>query len=471
MPNPPLERRDMNNEAITETSISIAVVGHSNTGKTSLLRTLLRDSRFGEVSASPGTTRHVEGGSILVAGKPVIDIYDTPGLEDSIGLLEAIDESAPTGERNRLQAFLEQLPDDSPFDQEAKVIRQLLKDDLVLYVIDIREPVLGKYIDELKIIAMAAKPVIPVLNFIAEGNTRLASWQQQLADLGLHAVVRFDTVIFNFEDEKRLYLKIQAMLAAKHDRIQSLIDDRQRQWHEQVEAARRAIADLLIEVAAFRFSTSATGIDGGQSMAREKEYFYRTIRKAEQHTVSLLLTLFHFHPDDIKSEQLPIRDGHWNLDLFDRENLKTFGLSASSYAAKGAALGAGIDVFTGGLSLGAASALGALAGFTWSTGKRFRNELANLVTGRHFICADDNTLKILFLRQRLLYDRLQHRGHAAQQQVDLASGVAGALPDHWDQWLQQARQHPEWSALNVGENKEPARAREKLVVDITRSLE
>ena len=460
----------MNNAAITATPISIAVVGHSNTGKTSLLRTLLRDSRFGEVSASPGTTRHVEGGSILVAGKPVLDIYDTPGLEDSIGLLEAIEKSAPAGERNRLQVFLEQLPDDSPFEQEAKVIRQLLKDDLVLYVIDIREPLLGKYIDELKIIAMAAKPVIPVLNFIAEGNTRLASWQQPLADLGLHAVVRFDTVIFNFEDEKRLYLKIQAMLTEKHDRIQSLIDDRQRQWHEQVEAARRAIADLLIEVAAFRFSTSATGTDGGESMAREKEYAYRTIRKAEQHTVSLLLTLFHFHPDDIKSEQLPIRDGHWSLDLFDRENLKTFGLNAGSNAAKGAAIGAGIDVFTGGLSLGAAAALGALAGVTWSTGRRFRNELANLVTGRRFICADDNTLKILFLRQRLLYESLQHRGHAAQRQLDLASGVAGALPEHWDQWLKQARQHPEWSALNAGEDKEPARAREKLLVDIARSL-
>jgi hypothetical protein len=258
------------------------------------------------------------------------------------------------------------------------------------------------------------------------------------------------------------------MLPGKHERIQALIDDRQRQWREQVEAARRAIADLLIEVAAFRFST---GSNGGQSMAMEKEYFYDTIRKAEQHTVSLLLGLFRFDPDDIKSEQLPIRDGYWSLDLFDRENLKTFGLSAGSYAAKGAAIGAGIDVVTGGLSLGAASALGALAGVTWGTGRRFRNELANLVTGRRFICADDNTLKILFLRQRLLYESLQHRGHAAQQQLDLASEAAGALPDHWDQWLKQARQHPEWSSLNEGEDKEPAKAREKLVADIAGALE
>ncbi|WP_200870248.1 GTPase, partial [Pseudomonas aeruginosa] len=39
----------------------LAVVGHTNTGKTSLLRTLTRDRGFGEVSHRPSTTRHVEG--------------------------------------------------------------------------------------------------------------------------------------------------------------------------------------------------------------------------------------------------------------------------------------------------------------------------------------------------------------------------------------------------------------------------
>ena len=40
--------------------IGIAVVGHTNAGKTSLLRTLTRRRDFGEVSPRPGTTRHVE---------------------------------------------------------------------------------------------------------------------------------------------------------------------------------------------------------------------------------------------------------------------------------------------------------------------------------------------------------------------------------------------------------------------------
>ena len=41
------------------TTLKLAVVGHANVGKTSLLRTLIRNSNFGDVSDKPGTTRHV----------------------------------------------------------------------------------------------------------------------------------------------------------------------------------------------------------------------------------------------------------------------------------------------------------------------------------------------------------------------------------------------------------------------------
>ena len=42
--------------------LTLAVVGHTNVGKTSLLRTLTRDVGFGAISHRPSTTQHVEGG-------------------------------------------------------------------------------------------------------------------------------------------------------------------------------------------------------------------------------------------------------------------------------------------------------------------------------------------------------------------------------------------------------------------------
>src|SRR5690606_13306809 len=135
--------------------VRIAVVGHTNTGKTSLLRTLTRDPDFGTVSDSPSTTRHVEAVALLSHGTPLIELYDTPGMEDAMTLLDYLDRLQQPGERPdgpaRIARFLETREAAQRFEQEAKVLRQLLASDAALYVIDARDPVLGKHRDELEI--------------------------------------------------------------------------------------------------------------------------------------------------------------------------------------------------------------------------------------------------------------------------------------------------------------------------------
>ena len=54
-------------------ALKLAVVGHTNVGKTSLLRTLTRDAGFGEVSHRPSTTRHVEGARLSVDGEALLE--------------------------------------------------------------------------------------------------------------------------------------------------------------------------------------------------------------------------------------------------------------------------------------------------------------------------------------------------------------------------------------------------------------
>lgn len=118
----------------------LAVVGHTNTGKTSLLRTLTRDRGFGEVSHRPSTTRHVEGARLSVDGEALLELYDTPGLEDAIALLDYLDALERPGERldgpERMARLLDSNEARGRFEQEAKVVRQLLASDAGLYVID-----------------------------------------------------------------------------------------------------------------------------------------------------------------------------------------------------------------------------------------------------------------------------------------------------------------------------------------------
>ena len=210
----------------THPALKLAVVGHTNVGKTSLLRTLTRDVGFGEVSHRPSTTRHVEGARLSVDGQSLLELYDTPGLEDAIALLDYLERlDGPA----RLARFLEGSEARQRFEQEAKVLRQLLASDAGLYLIDAREPVLAKYRDELTVLAGCGKPLLPVLNFTNAGHAQEDAWRSALARLGLHALVRFDTVAPPLDGERRLYESLALLLEHSRPQLQRLIDSHEAQ--------------------------------------------------------------------------------------------------------------------------------------------------------------------------------------------------------------------------------------------------
>ena len=456
--------------------VTIAVVGHTNAGKTSLMRTLLRKPDFGEVSARPGTTRHVEGGEILVGSQVLMQLFDTPGLEDSIGLGRLLKREQTTHSLSNSQTlsfFLDKLDQWSEFDQEAKVIRQLIKDDLVFYLIDVREPVLGKYLDELAILSMAAKPVIPVLNFTSVTQTEVDVWRSKLAERGLHAQVEFDTVLYRFTDEKRIYQKMQALMADRYDDLQQVIDEREAQRKRVNCVAQQKMAELLVNVAALRDHKIA----GEQSSLPLLKYesLADKARKAEYRFMNDMLTLYGFSPSELNCTSLPIHDGEWELDLFDKDNLKTFGLNAGANAVKGAAIGVGFDAAFAGLTLGTATAIGAAMGIAWSAGRRYHREIQSKLRGEKFYCVGDDTLKVLWFRQFYLLQHLQSRGHAAYSDIEVGnnasanSSSAVDVPETWNGWLKKIRSHPEWCLL-TNSLELPDLARKRLADEIATTI-
>src|SRR3982751_2546369 len=265
--------------------LKLAVVGHTNVGKTSLLRTLTRDVGFGEVSHRPSTTRHVEGARLSVDGEPLLDLFDTPRLERPG---ERLDGPA------RLARFLEGSEARQRFEQEAKVLRQLLASDAGLYVIDAREPVLAKYRDELEVLASCGKPLLPVLNFVSSANHREPAWREALARLGLHALVRFDSVAPPEDGERRLYESLALLLENARPQLERLIADQQAQRLARQQSAARLIAELLIDCAACRRSVVN---DAGQEQQAISE-LRKAVRQREQRCVEALLKLYAFRVQD-----------------------------------------------------------------------------------------------------------------------------------------------------------------------------
>lgn len=427
----------------------LAVVGHTNTGKTSLMRTLTRDPGFGEVSARPATTRHVEAVELTAEGRPALLLSDTPGMEDAIGLAECL-EALAAGERidgpDLVARFLASPAAHGRFEQEAKVLRQMLVSDAALYVADARDPVLAKYQEELSILARCGRPLLPVLNFVGQPGHRGDLWRAALARLGLHAVVAFDTVAPEIDGERRLYTALSTLIEAHRPALEQLIEVRASEAGERRDAGRRLVAEMLVDVAALRQVVEDDTREG-----EAVEALRGAVRAREQHCVDQLLGLYGFRPEDARPGELPLAAGHWQQDPFSAEALREAGIRLGTGAATGAAAGMGVDLLTGGMTLGAAAALGALAGGLWQALSHYGDRIGGLLRGHRALAVDDAVLRLLALRGQRLLHALERRGHAAITPIELpppdeSSWREGRLPGA----LAQARIHPEWAAPTAG---------------------
>lgn len=448
------------------TPVTIAVVGHANTGKTSLVRTLTRDRGFGEVSPRPGTTRHVEGVQLMADGRALVALHDTPGLEDPGRLRDFIDARWGAGRIDppaRIDRFLDSDEADGHWAQEAKVLRRLRTSDAGFYVIDARDPVLAKHRDELALLSACAVPLLPVLNFVRGGDTHEADWREALGRHGLHASVAFDAFAPERDAEARLYQALGTLLGTHRAAFDTLVDARRREFDQRRSAALHTIAELLVDLAAVRREVPA---QPEAAVNKAVAQLGEDVRRHEARTVRDLLALYQFDADDVDAPELPLLDGRWALDLFNPETLKQAGIGVAGGAAGGAAAGVAIDAMTGFLSLGAGAALGALIG----GGARKRRELGAMVRRKRLLSVDDPILMLVAQRNLELVRLLEARGHGAEGSVSASSESA---PLKLPRALSSARSHPEWSRLDavVDQGEPRERAVESLLCALQDAVE
>ena len=458
-------------------ALKLAVVGHTNTGKTSVLRTLLRDVYFGEVKNEAATTRHVERAQLTDSqtGEVLVTLYDTPGLEDASGLMDWLEDNTASRRDGieRLQQFLaadiaqgvdSNVSDnygsqDYNYSQEAKVIRQLLASDMAIYVVDAREPVLGKYKDELAILSWAAIPVMPVFNFTDSQDANIDDWQTMLARRNLHISTRFDSVAFEFEDEMRLWQNLATMLTHS-EMLEQLITRRTEDWAQLYDDANIIIADFLLNVAAFVREINED--DDPMPVLQQMQEAVRQSERAMQHN---LLNSYKFYDNAVAATPLELQA--YQQDPFDPELLKSYGIRTTSGAAAGALLGLGIDAAALGTTLGLGAAIGGIAGGLLSN----TSSIADRITGVKRLYIDPATLTLLATRAIDLLNTLRHRGHAATDATQLIyngekSDYRSSVDDNKDNlvtpWaanklpseLKKARGKPQWSSLSSGKSEQ-----------------
>ncbi len=144
--------------------ITLSLISHTNAGKTTLARTLLRRD-VGEVKDAPHVTLFNESYTLLETGGFMLRLWDTPGFGDSARLMKRLKR-----ERSPVLWFLSQTWDritDRPLWCSQQALKNVRDDaDVVLYLVNAAEPPeAAAYIaPEMEILGWVEKPVVVLLN-------------------------------------------------------------------------------------------------------------------------------------------------------------------------------------------------------------------------------------------------------------------------------------------------------------------
>ena len=468
--------------------LRIAVVGHANTGKTSLLQTLLRRRDFGTVSPRGGTTRTVEVGDIHDERGPLVSILDTPGLEDSLRLRDAIEagrEDRHDDPRTLLDRFLEtpaaQDPDDLAL--EAASIRAALDADVLLYTIDARDQPRPRHLDELVVLASTARPLVPVLNFIARPEADAGRWRDACARQGLHATVAYDAVVFDDAGERRLLEAIRT-LAPTHDAaIDRWIAWRLAGRKAEIESAIEVAAELIVDAASATVVTDSPDSAAEDAEIARREAFDAGVqrllertrgREAESRTV--IAACFGFSGDEATATSLEIVEALGGVDFASPASLERAGLWAAGTGAGLVAAGAMVDLATGGVSLGGFTALGTLGAALGAAGAS-GGKLLRRWRGQDEVRLGEAATRLLAIRGLATIRAFLARGHAAIEPTSIDSGISRGLAeqeldDAFSRACRAARGRPDWSPLSLPESAtDPGPARAEVVADVASSLQ
>jgi hypothetical protein len=464
------------------TTVSLALLSHTNVGKTTLARTLLRQD-IGAVADRAHVTEVAESHVLMrsAAGDELL-LWDTPGFGDSVRLLARLQ-----GRSQPLGWFLSQVWDryaDRPFwcgQQAMRAARDSA--DVLLYVVNAtEEPESAGYLEaELQIIAWIGKPALVLVNQLgtqgdAEREARIVdAWAAALRRLAPDAtrVLSFDAFARCWVQEHVLLDAVGTCLpagrTAGYARLAAAWRARDREVFERsAEVIARQLAATARDEqrAPERRSLVQKGMDALRSVAgseadpgeQEAQRALLDRLDAEVRACTESLAALHGLTGSAGADIVQTL-GHEFATVrpLDADQAGVWGGLLS-----GALAGLAADLAAGGLTFGAGALLGGIAG---AFGARKLTQQYNAALGRDGAATvrwSEEFLEARLAAALMRYLAVAHFGRGR------GSFAAGATPARWGAAVAAAVQRQATTRAGlwaeVRESREPAPARLQRIV-------
>ncbi len=431
--------------------IAISLAGHTNNGKTTLARTLLREN-VGVVDDRPHVTDIADGHVLARDGDAEIILWDLPGFGDSARLRKRLTQTGIVG---WLQTTFDRWTD-RPLWCSQQCLQNARNDaDVILYLVEAGVDPAGsaEVRAEMEVLGMIDKPVILLLNQtgMPDGKRDGALVQGWLTSLGdfpfLRGALPLDGWMRCWIQESILFQRIAAILPTdKQSHYDRLIADWKNEHHHRVLAdSIHIMANALAETAADRAVVRKESLfDKAKSAVSSKPS-----EQSESARAALVDSLV--RRSRIVMEQL--LEAH-KLEGVPKDRVDSMveGLRANNPNAPPEALavlggiGSGLlagllaDIKAGGMTFGGGAAAGALIG-----------GLAAYALGRGFqkVKGQDGATRLQWSKEFLIDEwiatgmRYLTIAHFGRGQGQWQEPLDASLPKRWkeliDQWTKERR--------------------------------
>ena len=448
-------------------ALIIALAGHANVGKTSLVSALTRDATLA-VEEEAGTTRSYYLKTYELAGEEVLAFVDTPGFEFASRINRWLDAHGGEGSdrldgRSALQAFIEDEETTARHDKEKEALQGALAAHVVAYVADVVLAPEGQVVQEVRLLRRAGVPMIAVLNNLHSQSDSSDAWIEMLRREGVDNIVRLDALRFPAAQEASFYTALGVMRPEHRETFARIEQLRATLDEQNLMRAAVTTAETLVDCLSFQHVTthgSEEEAKGYRSTANER--FKVMLREREEAGFRAIADIYGFATAAVERDSLDVHSwsGAVRDDLFDPDSLRRYGLSAATLAGVGALTGSLLDILGG---LGVGTLIGGVSGAA-----------AGLWLGRRVSTSiDAGTLKVgpvdgvqfpavLLNRAVDCWRQVARRSHADRTEVQVSVTETERLDPRWVQGLlrlaRRCGRHPHWSHIG-GQSTDPDRAK------------
>jgi len=418
--------------------LSIAVVGHPNEGKSSVVSTLTERDDI-RVSATPGETEYSVEYTVELDGSALISFLDTPGFQVPKKTLKWLSRRPSDDDAQTLAvAFSRDFSGRPAFVHDCRILDAVAAAHGVLYIIDAGKPMGPDDFAEMEILRRLGKTRMAILNSKSDDSEYLEQWKAAL-NRHFNAVRRFNALEAAFDERIRLLSALrltgQDWESALERVIEALYADREGRFTRAADIICSLITDCMTKTIKAPLNDKDKSEDVQSSMMPS---YTDWLRRREDKALKALRKLFrhrHFEMDLNKDDLM-------DQDLFARETWRVLGLSrrqlSTVSALAGAAAGTAVDLALGEITFGVFMAGGAvIGGLSGLAGSRPLSRVRVKVAGtsqrlgRRYLelgPPKDVQMAFILIDRALLYlDTVSRWAHARRERAE-AGAVSRSFP-------------------------------------------